>query len=106
MHRVYATAKRTYPIRVENDSGVVIGNGDMPDPNRIRKVVSAPAYRLVRPAAARPPSISPTRKTVRNRKRSEGRSSTKAKAREASTPLSRLMATRLSAERTLVAKSN
>jgi len=78
----------------------------MPDPNRMRKVVSAPAYILARPAAARPPRISPTRKTVRNRKGSDGRNSTNAKAREASTPLSRLTATRLRAERTLVAKSN
>src|ERR1700738_4641866 len=73
----------------------------MPDPNRMRNVVSAPAYILARPAAARPPRISPTRKTVRNRKGSDGRSSTNAKAREASTPLSRLTATRLRAERTL-----
>jgi hypothetical protein len=48
----------------------------MPDPNIIRNVVSAPAYILARPAAARPPRISPTRKTVRNRKGSDGRSST------------------------------
>src|SRR5277367_4016151 len=50
----------------------------MPDPNRIRNVVSAPAYILARPPAARPPRISPTRKTVRNRKGSDGRSSTNA----------------------------
>jgi hypothetical protein len=52
----------------------------MPDPNRIRNVVSAPAYILARPAAARPPRISPTRKMVRKRKGSDGRSSTNAKA--------------------------
>src|SRR5258708_1206858 len=40
----------------------------MPDPNRMRNVVSAPAYILARPAAARPARISATRKTVRNRK--------------------------------------
>jgi hypothetical protein len=55
MHNVYPTTKRTYPIRVVNDSGVVLGSGAMAGPKSIRNFGSAPAYIIARPAAVTTP---------------------------------------------------
>jgi hypothetical protein len=82
----FAVRVATITIPVANDAGVVVGSGSMPDLSRIRNVVRAPAYILARPAAA-PAQDEPDEKDGQKQEGSDGRSSTNAKAMEASTPL-------------------